>query len=147
MILNFPLLFSLVSIFFFIVVLGGSTLWNSQKFLQYIKYLILVVTSSTNLFYPSYSLFWNSFNRYHFSIYIHMYTVYMLYSPSHTLFPPPLSLNGYQSPRQDLFCPPVLWFALKKKKWHFCFFKLATQGISLWYFHAYMYIYIHIYIF
>jgi hypothetical protein len=29
---------------------------------------------------------WNSFNRSHFSIYIHMYTEFVLYSPSHTLF-------------------------------------------------------------
>jgi hypothetical protein len=27
----------------------------------------------------------------------------------------------------------------RKKKWHFCLFKIATQGVSLWYFHVYMY--------
>jgi hypothetical protein len=28
---------------------------------------------------------------------------------------------------------------VKEKKWHFCLFKIATQGVSLWYFHVYMY--------
>jgi hypothetical protein len=32
---------------------------------------------------------WNSFNRYHFFIYIHVCTVFALYSPSHSLSPPP----------------------------------------------------------
>jgi hypothetical protein len=32
---------------------------------------------------------WNSFNRYYFSIYIHVYTVFALFSSSHTLSPPP----------------------------------------------------------
>jgi hypothetical protein len=30
---------------------------------------------------------WNSFNRYHFSICIHVYTIFPLYSSSHTLSP------------------------------------------------------------
>jgi hypothetical protein len=28
---------------------------------------------------------WDTFNRYNFSIYIHVYTVFTLYSPSHSL--------------------------------------------------------------
>jgi hypothetical protein len=46
---------------------------------------------------------------------------------------------------QNLFCPPVLWFCRRKrrkeKKWHFCLLeiKVATLGVSLWYFHVYMY--------
>jgi hypothetical protein len=41
------------SLFVFIVVLGGGTLQNLQKFLQYIKYIILEFTPSTILVYPS----------------------------------------------------------------------------------------------
>jgi hypothetical protein len=26
----------------------------------------------------------------------------------------------------------------KKKKWHFCLFKIAIQGVSLWHFHMYI---------
>jgi hypothetical protein len=33
--------------------------------------------------------FWNSFSWYHFFIYIHVYTVFALYSPSHALSQPP----------------------------------------------------------
>jgi hypothetical protein len=48
--------------------------------------------------------FWNSFHRYHFSIYIHVYTVFATYTPSYTLFLPPLPSHSYQPPhpRKDL---------------------------------------------
>jgi hypothetical protein len=42
-------------------------------------------------------------------------------------------------PREDLFHSPVLQFCKRKKKLHFYLFKIATQGVSLWYFHVYMY--------
>jgi hypothetical protein len=51
------------------------------------------------------------------------------------LLPPP---TGTNPPRQNLFCPPVLWFC-KRKKWHLCLFKIATQGVFLWHIHVYMY--------
>jgi hypothetical protein len=63
------------------------------------------------------------------------------------IFPPHLhllsfTLSLYPSPptgakltRQNLFCCSVL----KKKKRHFCLFKILIQGISLWHFHVYMY--------
>jgi hypothetical protein len=40
---------------------------------------------------------------------------------------------------QDMFGLPVLWFCRRKKKWHFYLLeiKVATLGISLWYFHVY----------
>jgi hypothetical protein len=28
---------------------------------------------------------------------------------------------------------------VKEKKWHFCFFMIVTQRVSLWHIHAYMY--------
>jgi hypothetical protein len=27
----------------------------------------------------------------------------------------------------------------RRNKWHFCLFKIATHGVSLWHFHVYMY--------
>jgi hypothetical protein len=47
-------------------------------------------------------------------------------------------------PPQDLFCPPVVWFCRikkkRRKKWYFYLFEIrvATQGVSLWYFHVFM---------
>jgi hypothetical protein len=68
----------------------------------------------------------------------YMCTQYMhhihLLAPFPCLLTPP---TGTNLPRQDLFCPPVLWFC-KRKKWQFCLFKIATQGVSLWHFHVYM---------
>jgi hypothetical protein len=43
-----------------------------------------------------------------------VYTVFALYSPSHTLSPHPLPLVLNPS-RQDLFNHPVLWFCKRKK--------------------------------
>jgi hypothetical protein len=91
-------------------------------------------------FIPFFPHSWNSVNRYLFSIYIHVYTVFAAYSTP-VLFlhlpPPPIGISPH---RQDLFCPPVLWFCKsKKKKLCFGLFKIATKEISLWHFHAYMY--------
>jgi hypothetical protein len=47
---------------------------------------------------------WNNFNRYHFSIFIHVHTVFALYSSYYTFFPHPLPTHWYQLPRQDLLC-------------------------------------------
>jgi hypothetical protein len=46
---------------------------------------------------------WNSFNRYHFSIYIHVYTVFAPYSPFHTLSLPPPSSRWYRTCSDLLF--------------------------------------------
>jgi hypothetical protein len=74
---------------------------------------------------------WNSFNRHHSSIYIHVYTIFALYSPSHTLSPPlPTSTN-----LPGMICSALLFKDYIKKKPHFCLFKIATQGVSLWHFH------------
>jgi hypothetical protein len=76
---------------------------------------------------------WNSFNRSHFPIYTHVYTVFVPYSPfflSH-IFPP---LTGTNSPERT--CSAHLFSVLKKIKWHFCLFKIAMQGVSLWHFYV-----------
>jgi hypothetical protein len=70
---------------------------------------------------PSFSFIpphsWSSFNRYHFSVYvyIHVYTVFALNSPSHTLSPPSPPSHCYQLPQQDLFYPLILQFCERKK--------------------------------
>jgi hypothetical protein len=55
-----------------------------------------------------------SFIRSHFFIYIHVYTVFAPYSPSHTVSPPPPPSHRYQPRRQDLFscsdCPHYFLF-------------------------------------
>jgi hypothetical protein len=81
---------------------------------------------------------WDSFNRYHFSIYIHVYTVFASYSLSHTLSSPLPSSQWYQSTQEGHFTPPILDFVKETKKRHLSLFKIATQEISLWYFHTHM---------
>jgi hypothetical protein len=116
---------SSANLYNFCIVLGRGTLWHLRKFLQYIKYVILnsCPPSFFSILPPLHSC--NSFNRYHFSIYIHVYTVFSLYSPppKHIhCFP---SLVGANFPSQDLFHSPVLQFFKGKKNWHFCLFKIA----------------------
>jgi hypothetical protein len=41
---------------------------------------------------------------------MHVYTLFSLYSTSHTLSPHPPTTPQYQHPRQDLFCHTVLQF-------------------------------------
>jgi hypothetical protein len=67
-----------------------------QKFLQYIKYITSELIPSTILLYPL-PRPCNSVNRYHFSIYILVYTVFAPYSPSYTfshILPPPTANNA-----------------------------------------------------
>jgi hypothetical protein len=73
-----------------------------------------------------------------FSICIHSYTVFALYSPSHPFSPPPPPSRQYQtSPQKNLFSSFV-----KEKKWYFCLLKIVTQGVFLWHFPLYMYYFI-----
>jgi hypothetical protein len=83
---------------FFILVLCGSTLWPLQKFLQCIKYIVFEFISSTVLVYSLSPNSWNSFNRYHFCIHIHVNTVFALDSPSYPLSPPSSHFHWYQPP-------------------------------------------------
>jgi hypothetical protein len=121
----------------------GSTLWHSQKFLQY---SMVEFTNSIMLLYPSCPHSWNSFSRSHFSTYIPEHVIFPPYSSSYfvslifTLLHP--FLISFPLPLVSTFNPtgPALpsWFYFAKK-WHFCLFKIAIQEVSLWYFHVYMY--------
>jgi hypothetical protein len=77
----------------FIVVLAGGTLWHLQTLLQCINYITFEFTPSTATLYPLLPDSWKSFNRYHFSIYMPVYTfLHHIHSP--TPFPhhlPPLT--------------------------------------------------------
>jgi hypothetical protein len=63
---------------------------------------------------------WNSFNRYHFSIYIHVYTVFAIYSPSHTLSLPPPPPTGTSPPGRT--CSTLLFSNFVKEKINMTFF-------------------------
>jgi hypothetical protein len=67
-----------------------------------------------------------------------VYTVFAPYSPSHLFSPPFAPCHWFQTPRQDLFFPLVLWSCKRKKN---DFFKIAMQGDFVWHFHIYIYIY------
>jgi hypothetical protein len=89
--------FSSFLCFSFIVVLSGGTLWHFQRLLQCIKCIILEFTPSTTTLYPPSLDSWNSFNRYHFCIYMHVYTffctIFTLLPPFSTTSFLPLVLN------------------------------------------------------
>jgi hypothetical protein len=69
-----------------------------------------------------------------FSIYTHVCRVFTILQ----LSLPPSSPNGATllTHTGPVLC--VLWFC-KRKKWHFCLFMIAQQGVSLWQFYEYMY--------
>jgi hypothetical protein len=84
------------------------------------------------LLYPPSHHSWNSFNRYHFSIYIHVHTVFVPYLPSYTFSLHPVCPPPYRTYSAFLFSNFV-----KEKEWRL--FMTVTQGFSLWYFHEYMF--------
>jgi hypothetical protein len=138
-------LLQIMLLLFFIVVLGEGYIVAITKVLTI--YQISYVNSPLSpfsFFSPSPNS-WNYFNRYHFSIHVHGYTVFILYSPSHILSPPPPSSQCYHPPAPGSTCSAFLFFDFIKKKWHFCLSKIATQGVSLC-ISMYIYIYIYIYI-
>jgi hypothetical protein len=73
-----------------------------------------------------------------------MYTQYLHHiqppSPFHRLLPT-LTITKPSHPKTEPvppFCSPILYTRKRKKKWHFCLFKIATQEVSLWLFHVYV---------
>jgi hypothetical protein len=61
---------------------------------------------------------WSTFSRYHFRIYLHLYTFYCTIFTLLPPFPQHLLLPTGVSPttEQDLFHPPVLWFCKRKNR-------------------------------
>jgi hypothetical protein len=83
----------------------------------YIKYAIGEFTPSTIILHSPSPNPWNSFNRYHFIIYIHVYTVFALCSPFYTLSPHPSRSHWYQHPGHHIeHVLPSCSEILQKKK-------------------------------
>jgi hypothetical protein len=80
---------TLVFFFFFIAVLG---VLFSKNLIIYYSWIHPLHHSPL----PPDPHSWNSFNKSHFSIYIHVYTVFAPHSPSFTLFPHPPPSHWYQ---------------------------------------------------
>jgi hypothetical protein len=78
-------------------------------------------------FIPHYHHSWYSFSRSHFSIYIHLCTLFALYLPSPVLSP--LTGTTPLPPSPPGRTCSVLLFAnyVKEKKWHFCLFEIVNR--------------------
>jgi hypothetical protein len=83
--------------------------------------------TSIILLYPSYVHSWNNFKRSHFSIYVQVHTIFATYLPSYILFIFAPS-NDTNPPNKNCY---VLLLSIFVKKWHFCSFIIAIQGVSL----------------
>jgi hypothetical protein len=81
---------------YFLKLLYWGTLWHLQNLIQYI---IAEFTPSIILLYPPSFHSWNSFNRSHFSTYIHVYRIFPTYLPCYLLSLYPFSFHWYPLPR------------------------------------------------
>jgi hypothetical protein len=104
---------------------------NIYIFIYIYIYIILEFTLSIILLYPLLPPFLDSFSRSHFSIYIHVYTVFALYSPSYTLFQHPPPSSWYPPPHQGPVYPCVLWLCKRKQFGIFVCLINKNQGVSL----------------
>jgi hypothetical protein len=95
------------SYFKYFIVLGGAHCGIHKSSYNISNTSYLNLPFSTILLHPS-PHSWNSFNRYHFSTYTHVYTVFALYSPSMP-FPHPLPpsldkvLPFFKRKKNDIF--------------------------------------------
>jgi hypothetical protein len=105
--------------FSFIIVLGVHLTFTKVLTMYQIYHTWIHPLHHSSL--SSSAHFWNSFNRSHFPIYIHLYIVFAPSSPP-SPFPHFSPHNGTNTstPRQNLLCLPVLWFC--KRKTMICLF-------------------------
>jgi hypothetical protein len=99
---------------FFIVVLDGGipSIYKSPYNISNISYLNSPPPPFS--FNPLSPHSWNSFNRYHFCIFISVYTAFALYSPSCTLYPLPFPPCPRYQPLPFETCSVLLFSG------HFC---------------------------
>jgi hypothetical protein len=129
-----------VGFFFPYYCAGWGTVWHLQRFLQCKTVSYMNSPPLLFSFISPLLQFLESFQQVSFCIYIHVYTFFVPYSLSYPLSLPPAPPTGANSPlpRQNLFCPPVLWFCRKKekrtkeKKWQFCLFEIKIAMIHRW---------------
>jgi hypothetical protein len=105
---------------YYILYLGSLLHYKAeQNFVQYIKYIIVKLTTNTFLTLSS-PHSWYSSTHIIFVIYIHVYTVFAPYSPSHALSPPPL-LSHFHHAIPGRTCSALLFLNFVKDKMTFLF--------------------------